>query len=86
MIQGDIIKYLGEGFRKELFEPFGEPMPECREVMGCVDYGITNIKNRDKYLGWNFIHPHLIKEHHFYQGREGGFRVPPERIFEVLLE
>ncbi|MDD2227829.1 MAG: hypothetical protein PHY48_00270 [Candidatus Cloacimonetes bacterium] len=45
---------------------------------------LTNTKNNTT-ASWSFLNIHLIKEHHFFEGKGSTFRIEPAKLVEVLF-
>lgn len=69
-------------WRKELHKLTEED--ECGSQSSHIDYIV--IDKEGNSIKFPQMAPHLIREHGFYQGREGGFRVEPEKIYNVLFQ
>lgn len=46
---------------------------------------LTNLK-KNKSVSWTALNIHLIKEHHFFEGKGSTFRVEPSVLVEVLFD
>ena len=46
---------------------------------------LTNLKKKVS-VSWTALNIHLIKEHHFFEGKGSGFRVEPSVLVEALFD
>jgi hypothetical protein len=54
-------------------------------AIGCDDFEIRNPRNGEK-LWFNSAMPHLIEEHHFFEGPGMPWRVDPKRALKVMFD
>ncbi|MEK6868944.1 MAG: hypothetical protein AABX74_01835 [Nanoarchaeota archaeon] len=66
----------------------GRGIQECPWLDGVGDYGDKNLRFDNLRLGETLSFPglivHLIREHHFYEGKQSPYRVDPTSAMRVL--
>jgi len=50
---------------------------------GSMDFTVENLRTREK-LSFPGLIVHLIRDHHFYEGKQSPYRVDPEKAARVL--